>query len=361
MSFKHLFATAAIAVLSGSGPLLANCDVCTSPEFRTAFLEGQHGVIIDYTSPSPDLVAMGNQVLPCLIEIAEHGGNVLGIDTCIEGEHGCEGWALATIRMIGTPEARQYLIGNLDPDKEWYQIRIAIRAVGILREPGARPGLRKLLEHDDPELRAASLGSLGAIGDRSDFDVMVKTAIALPDDQLRAAANGFRILGDPRAFGPLEKRIADIENPETRRWTESVLADWRSQIAEEKRVLSILRTGSGWDLYKTIQKLRVQSDEVRSALLELLEHEDARARAESVKALARFNVAPDFDKLLKVTLALPNTFVLIGAEGIEQFNDARAIEPLEKYASEMKSLARKRKLVALADRIRRRTSASQAP
>lgn len=361
MSFKHLFAIAAVAVLSGSGPLLANCDVCTSPEFRTAFLEGQLGVIIDYTSPSPNLVAMGNQVLPCLVQIAEHGGDVLGIDTCIEGEHGCEGWALATIRMIGTPEARQYLIGNLDREKEHYQIRIAIREVGILRELGARPRLRKLLKHPDPLIRLETLVSLGAIGDRSDFDLMIETAIALPDDQLRAAANGFQILGDPRAFGPLEKRIETVADPKTRRWTASVLADWRSRIAEEERLLSILRTASGWDLYKVIQNLPSRSDKIRNALLDLLDHEDPRARAESVKALARFNNPPDFERLLEVTLALPCTIVLIGAQGIEQFNDARAIEPLEKYAGEMKSLARQRELIALADRIRRRTSATPAP
>ena len=117
------------------------------------------------------------------------------------------------------------------------------------------------------------------------------------------------------------------------------------------------------DLYKTIQTLKMgpRSDAVREALLPLLEHEDARTRAASVKAISRFNVASDFDRLLEVTLALPCTYVVIAAQGLEQFNDPRAIEPLEKYASGMKSRARQRELAALADRVRRRTSAPETP
>ena len=46
---------AAVAVLAASGPLLAGGDVCTSLDFRDAFLEGQEGIIIDYTSPGGDL------------------------------------------------------------------------------------------------------------------------------------------------------------------------------------------------------------------------------------------------------------------------------------------------------------------
>ena len=355
--FTTMSGPVATAALTAPGLLLARDDLCTSPEFREAFLEGQLGVIIDYTSPSPNLVALGNRVLPCLVAIAEHGGDVFGIDTCIEGSHGCHGWALTSIRLIGTPEARQYLISNLAAGKERDLVWMSIRAVGSLRDPRARPSLRKLLEHEDPEIRTASLVSLAAIGDRSDLGAMLETAIALPDEQIRAAAPGFRILDDPRAFEPLEARIAGINDPEMKRWAEKVLTDWRSRIAEEVGILTVLRLGSEGTLYKTIQKLRIQSDALRAALFELLESEDARARAESVKALARYNMVSDFDRLLEVTLGRPSRYIVIGAQGMEHFNDPRAIEPLGKYAIGMRrSRAQKRELITIIKRIRRRTS-----
>jgi len=345
-----------LAVVScGTANVTPACeDLCTSPEFREAFLEGQLGLIIDYTSPGAQLIAMRNRALPCLQAIAEQGGDVFGIETCIEGPYGCEGWALAAIRLIGTPEARAYLVSNLDEAKEQYLLRLSIRAVGNLREATARPALMKLLKHQDPEIRTASIVSLGAIGDVADFDAMLEATLLLPDEQLYDAAHGFRILGDPRAFDALKGRVDTIEAPETRRSVEGVLNGWRSQIANQERLLETLRTGTGRSLIEGIRKVRPPvADDIRAALLELLKHEDPLTRAESVVALGKMHRESDFDLLLRTTLALPEPYVPGAAIGLVFLNDPRAIAPLEEYASTMKNMQRQSQVRQLAERLRR--------
>jgi len=333
-------------------------DFCTSPLFRKAFLEGQEGPILDHSLPSPDFIALGNEVLPCLMEIAEKGGATLGITTCLGGEYGCEGWALTAIRMIGTPEAREYLIANLDQEKPRHLIRIAIREVGILRDPAERPDLRNLLDHPDAEVRAASILSLGAIGNVDDFDVMVRASVGLPDRLLRDAANAFQILGDTRAFEALKGRVAEIEAPDTRKLVERVFEDWRSRLAQEERVLLLLRSSEGKELHKAIQQSQGRTEATRSALLELLTHEDPRTRAESVVAIARMQKTADFDQLLETTLTLPEPYVVVAARGLEILNDPRAIAPLEKYAGSMRT-AKRAEVMAVVDRMRRRAATNR--
>jgi HEAT repeat protein len=218
-----------------------------------------------------------------------------------------------------------------------------------------------LLEHEDPEVRVMSLVSLGAIGNGADYEVMLATTLALSDEYLFDGVQGLRIFGDERALEALPPRIDEVKDLTSHAALEKVLDSWRASIAREAQILEKLRTEVGWDLYKTIQKLRIQSDEIRSALFELLEHEDPRARAESVMALARFNEPSDFDQLLEVTLGLPETDVVIAAQGIENFNDPRAIEPLAKYASGVRSSVQRKKLSVIVDRIRRRSTQAQSP
>jgi hypothetical protein len=354
-----LLATSCSRTSTAAAGTAAAGDFCHSEEFRSAFLEGQEGIIIDYTSPGGRLLAYGDSVLSCLIQINEDGGDALSLDRCPGSTDGCRGWAHAAIRLIGTAKARHYLLQRLEQEQEPVWISKTAVALGSLREEGARPRLRELLKHDDPQVRVASLTALGAIGRRDDFEAMGSAVLDLPDEYVPKALHGFRILGDQKALSLLERRLETLRDELSRERTERALASWRSAIAADRRLVTTLRTGSGWEVITALRSVqRWASPEIRAAVLELLEHEDPLIRAESVIAVGKMHVVSDFDRLLAVTLALPEPYVAGASRGLVFLNDARAIAPLEAYAAQMKNSQRQRELLERVEQIRRGTAGS---
>ena len=70
-------------------------------------------------------------------------------------------------------------------------------------------------------------------------------------------------------------------------------------------------------------------------------------------ALGKMHEASDFERLLTITLALPEAYVPIAAQGLEALNDGRAILPLQRYAADMKNDWRKQSLLGIIERLRR--------
>jgi hypothetical protein len=210
------------------------------------------------------------------------------------------------------------------------------------------------LGHGDPEVRVACITALGVIGVRGDFDAMADALDGLPDEFVPRAVHGFKMLGDTRALGLLDRRAATLRDELARERTERAIASWRDVIAEQDRLLTVLRSGKNWDLIEALRRVKgPASPEVRAAVLELLEHDDPLVRAESVIAVGRMHVASDFDRLLAVTLALPEPYVANASRGLVFLNDPRAIAPLEKYAARMKNSERQRELRGRVEQLRR--------
>ena len=109
----------------------------------------------------------------------------------------------------------------------------AILSLGNLRAAEARPELREMLHHRDPEVRAKSLLSLGVIGNTDDFDEMLKTTLALPPEQLYTGAQGLVKLGDPRAIGPLEDRARSLNDPTARAALDSAITQLRTRTSSK--------------------------------------------------------------------------------------------------------------------------------
>jgi hypothetical protein len=347
-----LLSVAAFAVAARTS-VHGNEELCRSAEFKEAFLDGQKGLVIDSTRPSPRLVAYGKSVLPCLGAIAEKGGSVFSIQGCLEQTHDCRTWALGAIRMIGTPEARAYLSKYLGTTSE-KDLRLAtIGALGALKEQSARSRLLGLLTDPDTDVRAEAIVALGAIGEKDDYRGMREAAVLLPDNAFYRSLHGFRILGDPRALEDLKPRVQTIADPTIRLAVAMTLESWRTSIADEAQTLMALRSKRGEDLYKAIQGCQGQSEELRAALFESLRSEDPRARAESIAALGKMQMADDFDRLLKATLELPEQYVVLGAKGLELLNDTRAIAPLEKYATGIKDGFRRNQVQGVIERLKR--------
>ena len=218
-----------VAIVTAPGWLMANGDFCNSTTFREAFLAGQDAIAFDYRDVSSKLIALGNDALPCLQSIAESGGEVYGIDGCIEGPHGCELWAVRAIGQIGTREAMQFLTDYLESDRASRPLVAAINHLRIQKVTNNRAALLKLIKHRDPEVQVAALVALGAIGDPSDFEAMLDTALSLPDDYLYKGSQAFELLGDPRAIEPLARRAKLILDPIQRDAVEGRVKRLRSE------------------------------------------------------------------------------------------------------------------------------------
>jgi HEAT repeat protein len=235
---------------------------------------------------------------------------------------------------------------------------VVIGTLGNLREERARAQLLRFLEHWNPAVRTQSILALGAIGEREDFDAMISAALRLPDAEFYKAIHGFRLLGEEQALDLLRPRLGKISDETVRFASERALESWKQALADRDRLLAELRSGSGWNLIEAIREVKqpVPSKDIQDAVLELLGHKDPLVRAESVVAVGRMHLASEFERVLEVTLALPEQYVAGATEGLVLLNDPRAIAPLEAYAAGMKNSERQRQLLGLVERIRRTTT-----
>src|SRR5213594_3204317 len=101
------FVLGVLLPLLGAG-VSANGDLCTSPDFRQAFLEGRESE--DYPSVSPVLTGYGDRAIPCLKSIVAGKAQSLGITACAGDPYPCRSRALGAIGLIGTPAAKEYLV-----------------------------------------------------------------------------------------------------------------------------------------------------------------------------------------------------------------------------------------------------------
>lgn len=359
----HRTALLAVGFLTASQCAYPQTEFCTSDEFRKAFLAGQQGIIIDYTNPSPRLVAYGNTIVPCLQAIAEDGGSVFGIEGCLKNSRECRTWALSTLKAIATPTARNYLLTYAKATDDDYLRRAAIGALGSLRDRAARSYLLELLDHDDPELRAASIVALGAIGDSEDFQPMLQAALTLPNEELHLGIHGLRIMGNPTAIERLDSRIQQIEDEQQRKARGRTLQAWRDWNLKQQQILTTLDSGSGEELYKAMRDAAGSQlaftpatlEQVKAALRTFLEHDEPRTQTEAIITLGKLHSSSDFDILLRTTLALPETYVPYAAEGLTFLNDPRAIKPLEDQAAGMTHRGAQAHLRGMIERLRRST------
>ena len=348
----------ALACSAGQGTGGGASRSCKSEEFRTAFLEGQSGTI-DGASPGAALIGLGAAAVPCLIRIAELGGKASSIDGCLAETQDCRTWAMGALRRIGTPEARAFLVAQVEHAQSVELRRAAIQTVGGMREPAARPSLLISLADQDHRIRMESLLALGAIGDRLDFEAMATAVASIPDKYVATAVHAFRVMGDQRGLSVLDQRLASVSDTAARKSAQRALDEWRGAIAEDDELLRVLRSGRGQELYAAIQRSRKPSEKVRAALLNLLKSEDGCARAESVLALGKMQVPADYELLLEASLSVPESYIISAARGLMFLGDQRAVVPLETYAAKMTNAERQRALLQIVDRLRMSPAAAQ--
>lgn len=184
-------------------------DLCSSPKFQTAFLEGWLNAE-DFPALSGNLLAYGDVAVPCLDEIARRGGEPLGFTQCKGRDESCRGWALRALSEIQTPKAKQSLLRMLDLGWTGQPLYGLLGAITTIRPPESRPVLLKVLESADPHARSWAMLAVGALGNKDDFDAMVRCARRLPVAELNRAARAFEFLADPRAVPVLRELAAPL-------------------------------------------------------------------------------------------------------------------------------------------------------
>jgi len=214
----------------------ANGDLCTSPSFREAFLDGAPlAVHEDYPSLSSVLIGYGDRAIPCLKTIVAGKARALGITGCATDPETCRSWALGAIGKIGTPTAKQYLIDFLRQSENARLLKGAILSLADLRATEARPNLLPLLKHPDMKVRATAILSLGGIGNPDDFDAMLAATLSLPPQEIYTGAQGLLKLGDSRAIRPLEEHARAMTDPMGRRAIEDVLKQFKTKCNSSSR------------------------------------------------------------------------------------------------------------------------------
>jgi hypothetical protein len=145
-----------------------------------------------------------------------------------------------------------------------------------------------------------------------------------------------------------------VEDDTARDNAKRELEAWRLATREEERLLTTLLSGTGWALIEAVRQVQEPvAPDIRDAVLMLLDHDDPHVRAESVVAVGKMHRQADFERLLSITLALPEPYVPVAAHGLELLNDERAIAPLERHAVGMKNDSRKQALLGIVERLRR--------
>ncbi len=334
-------ASCTLALAGGNGE-----ELCDSPDFREAFLEGQTGVLIDETSPSPRLVGLGDHAVPCLVTIVRDGGRAFGIEGCLETTEQCRTWALAALRRIGTPSARDALRAYaVDTSAERLQA-LAIQALGSLHDEESRPLLLDALKSGRPSVRAEALIALGVQQRREDRDILAVAFEQLPDDRLYRGLYGLRFHGDVALEPGARERVERVGDKEKRASLLQSLAAWRLEREEEELLLEKLRSpGNAEELFLTMRDTRRPSASVAEATERWLAHPDARVRAGAVALLARAterNVT--VTELLTVAEELPDVYVAIAARDLLAIPDATVYSRLTKRAQRMENVARQKEL-----------------
>jgi hypothetical protein len=222
-----LVVTVAVLLAIPSG---ASCaGFCRSEAFRAAFLDGQ-GVMEDFISASPRLTALGDQAVPCLQTIAEHGEETLGIECQLqEVEGGCRTWSVVALQSIGTPRAQEALAGLLRVDQDPIIAARAIRQLWGLKAVERRPEIFTMLQHPDPAVQAEAVSALAAFGDRTDLEAMLDVAVSLPDQHFYTTVMAFAKLEDRRVVEPLARRATTVEDPTIKKVVDKMIADLRSK------------------------------------------------------------------------------------------------------------------------------------
>lgn len=213
MTIRSFLAGVAVAVLAVTR-VHGNGDLCSSDGFRDAFLDGLDSE--DFTRISATLKGYGAVATPCLAAIARDGGERHGVSDCRARPQECREWAVRALGEIGGEQAAVSLVAMLKSEKSERVLLAVMGQVGALRESRARPHLQALLDATDPAVRAESVMALGAIGDKRDFDSMLRASLGLPDEQVHKGAYGVMLLRDRRAVKPLTRRAEAIKVPEVR-------------------------------------------------------------------------------------------------------------------------------------------------
>lgn len=180
-------------------------NLCQSEKFRTAFADGLDS--IDQPTVSHDLIALGDAVIPCLEAVAREGGRSLGLTKCETNDSVCRTWAVRALAGIKTGTAEKALVRMLNEGWSGQQLYAVLSAIVIRHPAMARAALLKTLGSPDSRARSWATLALGAVGQRDDFDAMVRCARGLPTTELARVARAFEFLGDPRAV-PVLRELA---------------------------------------------------------------------------------------------------------------------------------------------------------
>lgn len=200
-----------VATLCCAIPAFANGDFCSSPTFRSAFLEGQNAV--DFPSIGPSLLKLGDSAVPCLQTIANTGDVGVGIVECKENLRSCRAWAILGLSRLGTQKARSVLLSLLTSTDDPVALVEVMSGVTSNHMSEAVPHLRALLKHKSPYVRGEAILDLGSFGDHSDFEAMVASAHTVIPGQVNNAVRGLELLGDPRTVDALEELKTKVTEP----------------------------------------------------------------------------------------------------------------------------------------------------
>ena len=218
---------------AGVSVLSACDDICQSETFKAAFLDGQ-GVIEDYFHVSPKLVALGDPIVPCLRKIAQKGEGTFDIECQLrEVDGACRTWALHALRAIGTPKARRTLAEFVSTSTDVTLLVVAIREMGGLKDPKARPTLLKLLKHSDADVKGAAITAVAYLLNPSDVDALLAATVSLPDNHLYPAILALFPFRDARFVEPLLQRAHTINDPLFQPGVDKAIAQLQNAIEAE--------------------------------------------------------------------------------------------------------------------------------
>ena len=165
----------------------------------------------DFHVTDSALVALGDEIVPCLESILQDGGRGLGLPECKADPERCQVGAVRALGELGTSRGKDVLVRFLGTTKRERPLHAAIAWVGNLRVAESRPVLLRLLKRKGGYTRSQVVIALGKIGDRSDFDVMLAATLSFTSaSEVLNGAQGLEFLGDPRAIVPLENRAMEM-------------------------------------------------------------------------------------------------------------------------------------------------------
>lgn len=321
-------------------------ELCRLTAFREAFLEGQQGLLIDDTSPSQRLIAFGDEAIPCLAGIAEHGGALFSITGCLETTDDCRVWAARALRRLATPRARSVLKAFASDERNPRLRFLGLNALAGLRDPSCRRIFLHAMEAESASERAEALVGLSVLGEKTDGPFIAAVFSGLPDEALYRALHGVRLHGDSGLQKDIEARIETVKDAEIRAFLKQQVTEWKqASEAELARIAKITNTQDPELLFLILHEVRRPTESIAAAAEPLLVHGDARVRAGAVALLARADGAHvALAQLLSVTEALPDNLVQIAAADLVHHREPIVFERLWARAGRMKNAMRKTEL-----------------